>query len=94
MTKNRDEDREEEPLDEEELKDSELPDESDVTDGRESGTYRCPYCGKDVYEDAIRCPACGRYVSPEDAKGRHPIQWVILAVLLAMAALAVWILTR
>ena len=92
MARKKDEDNQKDS--EEDLSDSEMPDESDVRDGEESGTYPCPYCGKDVYEDAIRCPRCQRYVSPEDAKGRHPIQWVVLAVILALVALGIWALAR
>ena len=92
MARDKDEDNEKDS--EEELKDSELPDESDVKESQESGTYRCPYCGKEVYEDAIRCPSCHRYVSAEHAKGRHGLQWVVLAVILALAALGIWALVK
>jgi hypothetical protein len=80
---------------EEDVSEQEMPDESDVAaGGEESGTYPCPYCGKDVYEEALRCPHCQRYVSRAEAKARHPLQWVLLLVLLALGALLVWALTR
>lgn len=85
---------EDDPKDAEELGDSEMPDQADVREGEESGTYPCPYCGKDVYEDAIRCPHCHRYVSREEARAHHPMQWVVLLVLLALAALGIWALAR
>jgi endogenous inhibitor of DNA gyrase (YacG/DUF329 family) len=72
-----------------------MPDEADVKGGEdESGTFTCPYCGREVYEDAIRCPHCQRYVSKEDAKSRHPFYWVVLIVILALVGLTVWALTR
>ncbi len=80
---------------EEELGERDLPDEADVKAGEdESDTFTCPYCGQEVYEDAIRCPHCQRYVSKEDAKSHHPWYWVVLIVILAMVGLAVWALTR
>jgi endogenous inhibitor of DNA gyrase (YacG/DUF329 family) len=80
---------------EEDVSESEMPDESDVKEGgQESGTYPCPYCGQEVYEEALRCPHCGRYVSREEAKARHPWQWVMLVVLLALGVLLVWALAR
>jgi endogenous inhibitor of DNA gyrase (YacG/DUF329 family) len=80
---------------EEEVSESEMPDESDVKDGaEESGSYPCPFCGQDVYEDAVKCPHCGKYVSREDAKAHHPWQWVVLLILLALAAVAVWAIMR
>lgn len=79
---------------EEELGDAEMPDESDVKEGEESsGTYPCPSCGKDVYEDAIRCPHCQQYVTP-DAVSSGPLRWIALGVLAALAGLAAWLLLR
>jgi predicted nucleic acid-binding Zn ribbon protein len=78
----------------EELDERDLPDEVDVKDGEEdSGTYPCPYCGKEVYEDAVRCPNCQRYVSP---KGDRPGigKWIVILFLLIGAAAAVWALLR
>jgi hypothetical protein len=74
----------------EELDERDLPDESDVKDGEgESGTYPCPYCGKEVYEDAVRCPHCQRYVSPKGARSGVG-KWIAIVILLGVAALAAW----
>ena len=78
---------------EEEVSEPEMPDESDVQGDREpSGTYPCPYCGAEVYEEAIRCPHCQRYVSRPAA--HRPGRWIVLGVLLAIVALVVWLVVR
>jgi DNA-directed RNA polymerase subunit RPC12/RpoP len=78
---------------EEELAESEMPDEADVKDGEDSGAYPCPFCGKEVYEDAIRCPNCQRYVSKErESSGFW--RWVVLLILLGGVATLIWALMK
>ncbi|HMF13946.1 MAG TPA: hypothetical protein VKE94_16625 [Gemmataceae bacterium] len=54
-------------------------------------TMACPYCGRDIYDDAERCPYCENYLSREDAPARHS-PWIVVGVVLALAAAAYWIL--
>ena len=54
-------------------------------------TMPCPYCGKDIYDDAERCPNCENYISREDAPSR-PSPWIIVGVVLRLAAVAYWVL--
>ncbi len=60
-------------------------------DDDDSPTIPCPYCGREIYEDAPRCPYCGQYISDEDAPAKRPPWWVILGVLLCLCAILVWI---
>jgi hypothetical protein len=54
-------------------------------------TVPCPYCRRAVFADSPRCPHCGQYISAEDSPpGRQP-WWIILGVLLCLAAIWVWI---
>ncbi len=54
-------------------------------------TVPCPYCGREIYEDSVRCPNCGAYISDEDAPpGRKP-WWIIIGVLLCLAAMLLWV---
>ncbi len=84
MPQDMDERREQD--DKDDLKDSEMPDEADVQDGQEAGTFPCPYCGEQVNEDAIRCPKCQRYVSAEDAKPHRARLVVAIILLLGIVA--------
>lgn len=54
-------------------------------------TSPCPYCGRDIYDDAERCPYCENYISREDAPSRHS-PWIVVGVVLGLAAVAYWIL--
>lgn len=56
-------------------------------------TMPCPYCGRDIHEDAERCPYCESYISREDAPSRHP-QWIVVGVVICLAIVALWILGR
>jgi len=42
----------------------------------DAGTFPCPNCGGDIYDDSPRCPKCGDYVTP-GSKSRLP--WWIWA---------------
>jgi hypothetical protein len=63
----------------------------DDADDEQSDTMPCPYCGAEVYEDSPRCPACGEYISQEDAPARRKPGWIIVGVLLCLAAALAWI---
>jgi hypothetical protein len=63
----------------------------DWRDDEDDTTVPCPYCGKDMYEDAPRCPHCGQYITAEDAPPRRMPWWIILGFLLCLCAVIVWI---
>jgi hypothetical protein len=57
-------------------------------------TVPCPYCGAEIIEDAEQCLRCGRYISKEDSPpiGNSGAWWVL--VLLALAAVVMWVVGR
>lgn len=69
------------------LDERELPDESDIDDDDEPADVPCPYCGRDISEEAEVCPHCRNYVSREDApQSRRPSTWVTAVVFLLLVA--------
>lgn len=57
-------------------------------DTDDAGTIDCPYCRREIIEDAVRCPYCGNYLSSEDApRESKPLWWLIGAVLALAASL-------
>jgi len=61
-------------------------------DEDDDATMPCPYCGREMYDDSPRCPHCGEYISEEDAPSRQPPWWIVLGVLLCLAAMLFWLL--
>ncbi len=53
-------------------------------------TVPCPYCRRQVPEDAPRCPYCHRYISDEDAPPERKPWWVILGVIACLYAVYRW----
>ena len=64
--------------------DADLGDDSDDGDD----TIPCPYCGRQIYEDAVRCPRCERYLSDEDRTTTSKPRWVIVTAIIVLAAVA------
>jgi hypothetical protein len=65
--------------------------EDDPGDDDESETVPCPYCKRQIHEDAERCPYCEQYISAEDAPpGRKP-WWIIIGSLLCLYVIYRWI---
>ena len=64
----------------------------DVEDDDESEpTVSCPWCDREIHEDAQRCPHCGQYISSEDGpSGRKP-WWIVAGVLLCLAMVVGWL---
>lgn len=62
--------------------DQEGPSEQDIRDldaDEATATRKCPSCGTDMYEDAIKCVACGQYV------GSRISRWVVWVILIMLA---------
>jgi hypothetical protein len=53
-------------------------------------TVPCPYCGKEVYEEAERCPHCEQYISREDAPARKPL-WIVAGALVCLVLAVGWV---
>jgi hypothetical protein len=65
-------------------------DELDGSDDDEETTDACPYCRRDIYDDAVQCPYCGRYISREDTPWRKP-WWLVLGVGACLYVVYRWI---
>jgi len=56
-------------------------------------TMQCPYCHREIFEDSPQCPHCGQYIVEDDlASGGKP-WWIVVGVLLCLAAILVWIVS-
>lgn len=73
-----DDDRDDEYLDDE------YPDEDDES------TVPCPYCRREIHEDAERCPYCERYISQEDAPAQPKPWWVVAGVIVCLYIVFRW----
>ncbi len=40
----------------------------------------CPFCRKEMLEDAPQCPACGNYVSDADRSAALKPGWAVLVI--------------
>jgi predicted nucleic acid-binding Zn ribbon protein len=73
------------------LSDRDDPDPSDQDDDDEYGEHGesvpCPYCGKQIAEEAEVCPQCRNFISREDAPRRGKPWWVWLLVILCLVGL-------
>lgn len=70
-------------------------DDDDLPDGvyhdDELATVACPYCRRQILEDADRCPYCENYISADDRPAAPKSNvWVVLMVLALLAA-AFWV---
>lgn len=63
-------------------------------DDEESSTEPCPFCRREIHEDAERCPYCERYLSDEDPDGRAPDKplWFVIGFLLCLVVLFYWLM--
>ncbi|MFN4260228.1 MAG: zinc ribbon domain-containing protein [Gemmataceae bacterium] len=70
--------------------DDEEWEDGDEADDAEA-TVPCPYCQREIHEDAPRCPYCGNYISEEDTPPARKPGWIIVGVLLGLFAAYYWI---
>jgi len=70
-------------------------DESSSWDNDESETQPCPYCRREIHEDAERCPYCERYLSDEDSEGRTTARplWFVIGFVLCVVVLFFWMIS-
>ena len=55
-------------------------------------TIPCPYCRREIHEDAERCPYCERYISDEDAPAATKPWWIIVGTLACLYIFYRWII--
>lgn len=51
----------------------------------------CPYCNRQVHEDAQRCPYCERYISEEDSPPTRKPWWIAVGTLFCLVIIYCWI---
>lgn len=75
--------------------DDEWNDGSSSGDDDDDGeTIPCPFCRREIHEDAERCPYCERYLSDEESEGRaadKPL-WFVIGFLLCLVVLFYWLM--
>lgn len=64
----------------------------DAHDEDDEPTVACPYCKRQIHEDAQRCPYCEHYISEEDAPPSGKPWWIILGVIAALCVILGWIM--
>ncbi|MGL4463320.1 MAG: hypothetical protein ACRDD1_02355 [Planctomycetia bacterium] len=53
-------------------------------------TVPCPYCRKEVSEDAIYCPYCETYISEETKPSAGKPLWIVATVLICLVMVWAW----
>ncbi len=69
--------------------DPEDPEPPDYDDDEEP-TFRCPFCRREILEDAERCPYCEKYVSKEDAPAARKPWWLVVGVVACLYVVYRW----
>jgi hypothetical protein len=85
-------------LDDDNFDDGDLDDgygeDYDVDEDEDNVTIPCPYCRRQIHEDAERCPYCEQYISAEDAPAQAKPWWIVLGVVLCLVVLLWWVVAR
>jgi len=63
-------------------------------DDDEPDTVPCPYCRREIFDDADRCPYCENYLSAEDRPAGPRSGFWAVAMVLALLAAAFWVFAR
>lgn len=63
---------------------------NDDADGEEP-TVPCPYCRREIHEDAQRCPYCEQYISEEDRPASTKPWWIVAGVAVCLYLVYRWI---
>ena len=71
--------------------DDEYEDDFDGEDDDEP-TVPCPYCRREIHEDAQRCPYCEQYISTEDAPPQPKPWWILVGVAVCLLLILIWII--
>lgn len=60
-------------------------------DSDEEPAVPCPFCRREILEDAPRCPYCERYISAEDQAGSRKPAWVVVTALVCLGITIWWL---
>jgi hypothetical protein len=61
----------------------------DADDGEP--TIPCPYCRREIHEDAPRCPYCGQYISREDTPPARKPWLIVVGTIVTLYILYRWV---
>jgi hypothetical protein len=53
-------------------------------------TVPCPYCHREILEEAERCPYCESYISREDAPAARKPWWIVVGVIVCLYVVYRW----
>jgi hypothetical protein len=67
-------------------------DDWDDDEADEDTTQPCPYCRRDIHEDAVRCPYCENYLSAEDEPSGQRSKWFYVVLFVCLAVAVGWAL--
>lgn len=91
--------RRDEQDDRDDLDDREDPDPSDTDPdyedsewGGDTNTIECPYCDKEIAEEAEWCPHCGKFISKEDAPPSRKPVWILVGFVLLALIVVAWLI--
>ena len=59
-------------------------------DEDEDPTFPCPYCHREILEEAERCPYCESYISKEDAPAARKPWWIVVGVIVCLYVVYRW----
>ncbi len=65
-------------------------DEYGSDDDDEEPTVPCPYCRREILEDAERCPYCEHYISKEDRPPERKPLWIVVGVIACLYVVYRW----
>ena len=63
----------------------------DVDPDEHEPTIPCPYCPRQIHEDAPRCPYCEQYISREDAPPQRKSWFIVAGTIVTLYILYRWI---
>jgi len=63
----------------------------DEDDCDDEPTIPCPWCRREIHEDAQRCPYCEHYLSNEDAPPPRKPWWIIVGAVACLYICYRWI---
>ena len=71
--------------------DGELDDGDGADEDDGEPTMPCPYCGREIHEEAARCPYCENYLTAADSPPQRKPWWLVVGVLACLYAVYRWI---
>jgi hypothetical protein len=66
----------------------------DDDDDEGEPTVPCPYCKREIHEDAQQCPYCEHSISAEDAPPARKPWWIVVGTLLCLFVIYFWVAGR